>query len=120
MSDTRLDGGWMLTLKRTMACSAGLGRAPPKVINIEYDPEDLEAFILLADAIEEAFPTVVVKGNEEQEGRPGSFEIQTDDGLNVYSRLATKTLPGPQEVLRRISMRAKLAGADEENRPFCG
>lgn len=30
---------------RHMACSAGLGRPPPSVITIEYDPEDIETFI---------------------------------------------------------------------------
>ena len=56
--------------------STGLGRAPPKVITIEFDPEDVEAFIQVADAIEEAFPKVIVNGNEDGPGRPGSFEVR--------------------------------------------
>lgn len=106
---------------RGMACSAGLGRAPPKVVTIEYDPEDVEAFIQVADAIEEAFPSVVVKGNEESDGRPGAFEIQTDDGISVYSRLASRLLPQPQDVLQRIASRASLlaTASDDSNKPFC-
>ncbi|KAG1658245.1 hypothetical protein FOA52_008505 [Chlamydomonas sp. UWO 241] len=108
---------------RSMACSAGLGRAPPSVITIEYDPQDLEAFIRVADAVEEAFPTVVVQGNEEREGRPGSFEILIDDGVSIFSRLsagATSALPGADDVISRIASRSKLSTAgDRTNQPFC-
>jgi hypothetical protein len=150
-----------------MACSAGLGRAPPKVktpykacivvecscifsvlhtrlacistgpmchsclccpqvIEIEFDPADLEAFIKVADAIEEAFPTVIVNGNEERDGRPGSFEVRTEEGVSVFSRLAGAAVlvPGPEDIIRRITNMTKLPGAGtgelDENRPFCG
>lgn len=56
----------------------GLGRAPPKVITVEYDPNDVDAFIEIADAIEEAFPKVIVNGNEQGPGRPGSFEVRVN------------------------------------------
>jgi hypothetical protein len=65
---------WLLPLDLSLPAS-GLGRAPPKVITIEYDPEDVEAFIEIADAIEEAFPKVIVNGNDQGPGRPGSFEV---------------------------------------------
>lgn len=54
----------------------GLGRAPPKVITIEYDPDDVDTFIEIADAIEEAFPKVIVNGNDQGPGRPGAFEVR--------------------------------------------
>ena len=45
------------------------------MINIEFDPKDVDSFIQIADAIEEAFPKVIVNGNEDGPGRPGSFEV---------------------------------------------
>lgn len=62
----------------------GLGRAPPKVITVEYDPNDVDAFIEIADAIEEAFPKVIVNGNEQGPGRPGSFEVRVNSPSNIY------------------------------------
>ena len=49
------------------------------MINIEFDPEDVDSFIQIADAIEEAFPKVIVNGNEEGPGRPGSFEVSISE-----------------------------------------
>ncbi|GAX85410.1 hypothetical protein CEUSTIGMA_g12826.t1 [Chlamydomonas eustigma] len=107
---------------RGMACSAGLGRAPPKVINIEFDPKDVEAFIAVADAIEAAFPKVIVNGNEEEDGRPGSFEVSTEDGVNIFSRISTGLSPKAQDIIEKIVNRAKLTEGDEDltNKPFCG
>ena len=79
-------------------------------------------------------PKVIVNGNEQGPGRPGSFEVSTDDGVDLFSRLklsaplaiGTKAaLPSPQGILDRIVNRAKvaelLAGtADPDNKPFCG
>jgi len=71
---------------------------------IEYDPEDIELYIKVADAIEEAFPSVVVEGNEAGDGRPGSFEISTPDGASpvLFSRLSTKQVPDVEDVISRI------------------
>lgn len=102
-----------------MACSAGLGRAPPKVINIEYDPEDVETYIQVADAIEEAFPTVLVRGNEDKDGRPGSFEVDTEEGVTIFSRLQAHQLPGAQDILRRIAQTMVVPKPDAEHKPFC-
>ena len=115
-----------------MACSAGLGRAPPKRISVEFDPDDVENFIKLADAIEAAFPSVVVEGNESGDGRRGSFEIQTEEGVSIWSRLspasqssgasgAESSLPDTQLIIDRITNRANLGRtSDEANKPFCG
>jgi selT/selW/selH-like putative selenoprotein len=115
---------WHFSQSRGMACSAGLGRAPPKKVSIEFDPNDVEDFIKLADAIEAAFPSVIVEGNEEKEGRRGSFEIQTEDGIAIWSRLtlSTSSLPGTQDIINRIANRANLgkSATDEANKPFCG
>ena len=88
------------------------------------------------------FPKVIVNGNEEREGRPGAFEVSTDDGIRLYSRLGmtaaadtkagtkagagaegrTTAIPSPQDILDRIVNRAKLVpgSIDEANKPFCG
>lgn len=46
-------------------------------------------YIQIADAIEEAFPNVVVDGNVDSDGRPGSFEIKGATGQLLFSRLAS-------------------------------
>lgn len=75
----------------------------------------------VADAIEEAFPTVIVNGNEEQGGRPGAFEVCTDDGISIYSRLSIdNSLPAAGDIISRIMNRSELpTTADRANQPFC-
>ncbi|KXZ53459.1 hypothetical protein GPECTOR_7g909 [Gonium pectorale] len=62
----------------------------------------------MADAIEAAFTGVVVEGNLEGDGRPGSFEISTDDGIRIFSKLDSKLDPNEDDVLMRIANRAQL------------
>ncbi len=87
---------------------------------IEYDPNDVELFIAVADAIEAAFPSVVVEGNEEADGRPGSFEVQTSDGVHVFSRLQDRArlAPDPDVLVERIANRARLTGGGGDG-PAC-
>lgn len=69
----------------------------------------------VADAIEEAFPSVVVEGNEEKEGRPGSFEVaaagegEARTTPQVFSRLDSQQLPDPQDIIARIANRNRRA-----------
>lgn len=87
---------------------------------MEYDPADVDSFIAVADAIEEAFPGVVVEGNEKEDGRPGSFEIQTSEGIAIFSRLRDKALPDPEVIISRIANRANLPSNDAAGGPTCG
>lgn len=87
---------------------------------IEYDPEDVELFIQVADAVEAAFPGVIVEGNEDGDGRPGSFEVVSSDGAAVFSRLASgKRQVDPEDIVARISMRSRLPRA-ESKEATCG
>jgi len=58
----------------------------------------------VADAIEDAFPSIVVEGNEAGDGRPGSFEISTTDGTSstIFSRLSSKETPEAEDIVSRI------------------
>lgn len=70
-------------------------------MTVEFDPDDVEAFIALADRIEEEFPTVAVEGNPSGvEPRPKTFEVHlgTLEGDKVYSRLSSKKMPSFEEV----------------------
>jgi len=89
-------------------------------VTIEYDPEDVEVFIAAADAIEAAFPSVVVEGNEQGDGRPGSFEVQTSDGMLVFSRLSSKQAPDPDVLVHNIANRARLSQEASQDGPACG
>jgi selT/selW/selH-like putative selenoprotein len=81
---------------------------------VEYDPEEVDRFIELADALEAAFPHVRVDGNELSEGRPGAFEITTDNGHSVFSRLQSGLAPEPADIIARLTaLLASRPGADE-------
>lgn len=84
---------------------------------IEYDPEDVDAYISVADAIEEAFPTVVVEGNDKAEGRPGSFEVKTDDGVQIYSKLSSHRYPNPEALISLITNRDIAAPKSGNGKP---
>lgn len=78
------------------------------MVYIEYDPDNVDAFIAMADTIEAAFPGVVVEGNVEGDGRPGSFEITTEDGIHIFSKLEVKEDANADVVVSRIGNRAQL------------
>lgn len=89
---------------RQMSCCAGLGSPPPREIVVEYceDHDHTDHFIKLANAIEDAYPELVVSGNpDDMQSRKGSFEIRTGDTL-LYSKLKTNRMPELGEVLRAI------------------
>lgn len=88
---------------------------------MEYDPAYVDEFIALADAIEAAFPSVLVEGNEQEDGRAGSFEISTSDGVHIFSRLQSAAMPDADAVINRIANRARLRqGAGAGDGPACG
>jgi hypothetical protein len=83
----------------------------------------VDAFIAAADAIEAAYPNVVVEGNEGGDGRPGSFEVTTSDGYLVYSRLGNNgAVPPPDDLVAMIAGRqsATPAAASTADGPSCG
>ena len=82
-------------------------------MRVEYDPAEVDRFIELADAIEDAFPSIIVEGNEGEEGRPGSFEVCTEDGRCVFSRLGSGVWPEVGDLLVRIRAAGPPAGGRE-------
>lgn len=88
-------------------------------MHVEYDPAFVDDFIALADAVEAAFPNVIVEGNENEDGRQGSFEIQTSDGINIYSMLHSKALPDTEDVVMRIVNRTRLQQGPSADGPKC-
>ncbi len=77
-----------------------LSHPPPssnntKQVWVSYAPADVDAFIAAADAVEEAFPGVLVEGEEAEEGAGGegassasAFEVRLADGERVFARAA--------------------------------
>jgi selT/selW/selH-like putative selenoprotein len=59
-------------------------------------------FIALADAIEAAFPNVVVEGNPTGPGRPGAFEVTLPDGAVLFSKLSSGGWPEAGSVVDAI------------------
>jgi hypothetical protein len=81
----------------------------------------VEAFIAAADAIEAAFPGVIVEGNEDGDGRPGSFEVKTEDGLHIFSRLQGKgALPDVQLLVSALATRTALPSTPLPAEDACG
>ncbi|GLJ26744.1 hypothetical protein SUGI_0521090 [Cryptomeria japonica] len=90
--------------KRWMSCCSRLDAPPPRQVMIEYSEEgdNTDYFIQIADAIEEAYPEVVVLGNpEDMLSRKGSFEV-TMDGQLLFSKLKENRLPNIKEILVAI------------------
>eukprot|EP00242_Pyramimonas_sp_CCMP2087_P007340 CAMPEP_0198209562 /NCGR_PEP_ID=MMETSP1445-20131203/16979_1 /TAXON_ID=36898 /ORGANISM="Pyramimonas sp., Strain CCMP2087" /LENGTH=73 /DNA_ID=CAMNT_0043883383 /DNA_START=402 /DNA_END=623 /DNA_ORIENTATION=+ len=57
----------------------------------------------MADAIEDAYPSVMVDGNPaEVNPRPGSFEVTLEDGTLLYSSLQAKKFPTEREMLTAV------------------
>jgi selT/selW/selH-like putative selenoprotein len=67
---------------------------------------DKHRFIALADAIEEAYPNVVVEGNPTGPGRPGSFEVTLPDGAVLFSKLNSGGWPQAETVVESIGASA--------------
>ena len=71
-----------------------------------YDPADVDHFIALADAIEDAHPSMMVEGTELEAGGGGSgttFEVKSAEGHFLFSGRQQGRLPGAEELLSIIS-----------------
>jgi selT/selW/selH-like putative selenoprotein len=98
-------GPWFTSNRWFSQCSCpGLGGPPPDRLFIEYDPDDLEKFIALADGIEEELPGVIVEGNVSGDGRPTSFEVTIPDGTVVFSKLEQGRLPTVDELVASFTV----------------
>jgi selT/selW/selH-like putative selenoprotein len=74
---------------------------------------DPRRFIALADAIEAAFPNVVVEGNPEGPGRPGAFEVKAAAGQLLFSRLGSGGWPQHQAVVEALAAAAACSTGGE-------
>ncbi|KAF8064676.1 hypothetical protein HT031_003478 [Scenedesmus sp. PABB004] len=95
-------GAWQLARHYSQCDCPTLGGPQPDVVVVEYDDEEVDRFIELADAIEAAFPNVVVEGNSDGPGRRGSFEVRAAGGQLLHSRLNTGAWPQPEAVLASL------------------
>lgn len=95
---------------RSFACRWDAA-APQKVV-VEYDPADLEMFITMADALEVAFPSIIIEGNE---GAPGAFEVSTE-GSPLFSRLALGHVPDMQMLIDSITNHVAVPAATGASR----
>jgi selT/selW/selH-like putative selenoprotein len=68
---------------------------------VEYHPDEVDKFIEVADAIEEAFPRLVVDGVETEEQR-SAFEVKTKEGRILFSSLSAGRLPESGELLELL------------------
>lgn len=69
-------------------------------------------FIALADAIEAAYPNIVVEGNPDGEGRPGSFEVKDQSGQLLFSRLGKGGWPEPDAMVESLAAACSTAAAE--------
>lgn len=66
---------------------------------MEYDSEETDHFIALADAIEERFPGVAVDGREKEDGPRGFFRVRGGSGDVLFATEDGAALPEPQEII---------------------
>jgi selT/selW/selH-like putative selenoprotein len=78
---------------------------------VEYDPKDVDQFIALADALEAEFPRLVVDGNPSGTGRNSAFEIFTETGAEVHSKLTSNTFPLNAEIISKLRSLDAVSGA---------
>lgn len=70
---------------------------------VEYDPAEVDRFIEAADAIEDAFPGLIVDGVE-IEDRPGAFTVSLEDGTTVFTRASeTAEVPSNDDLVSILS-----------------
>jgi selT/selW/selH-like putative selenoprotein len=69
---------------------------------VEYDPAEVDHFIAVADAVEDAFPWLIVDGVE-VEGRPGAFQVSLEDGTAVFARAQGGAVPDPDDLVSQLS-----------------
>lgn len=60
-----------------------------------YDPEDVDLFIAVADAIEVAFPDLIVEGEETEGGTGQQFLMTSIDGRVLFERGDAKDVVKP-------------------------
>ncbi|WIA38941.1 hypothetical protein OEZ86_005094 [Tetradesmus obliquus] len=90
-----------------------LGGPTPDSVVVEYDEEEVDRFIALADAIEAAFPNVVVEGNPEGPGRPGSFEVKGSANQLLFSRLDSGAWPQHAALVEALAAAAACSSSGE-------
>lgn len=58
-------------------------------------------FEALKTALQKEFPGIVVEGNK-QKPRGGAFEVTTEDGTLLFSKLETDRFPSNEEVIEKL------------------
>lgn len=71
-------------------------------VKVVYDPEDVDLFISVADAIEEAFPALIVEGEEAEGGAGRRFIMSTDDGRVLFERTAAEQEVDPEAMVQLL------------------
>ena len=66
---------------------------------VEYDSEETDHFIELADAIEERFPGVAVDGHEKEQCPKGFFRIRAGNGDILFATEEGGDKPDPEEIV---------------------
>ena len=74
---------WMVLQKRGYPCCHGLGLPPPDRIVITYDPDEVDRYIEIADALEDEFADIKVEGVA---GSKGQFQVSGGDGKLLITR----------------------------------
>ena len=85
------------------------------MVNVEYDSDGVNAFIQLADVVEEIFPSVMVQereGDGATSARDGSFEVTHEDGTVLFSTLDAGRAPEALEVLEALEAKLRADGED--------
>lgn len=69
---------------------------------VEYDSAEVDGFIELADAVEDAFPGVIVEGVEVSD-KAGAFTVTVPEGPVVYDRAPGDALPDTDDLISKLS-----------------
>ena len=61
-------------------------------VTVQYHPDDVDSFIQLADAFEDAYPNLQVVGVEDDKAKLGQVAIKTTEGQLLRTLRAEETL----------------------------
>lgn len=99
-----------------------MDRAPPPRVIIEYDPDETDRFIAIADAVEDVYPEIMVDGNPDEilEPRPGSFEVTLEDGTVLFSKLKdASNFPTDSDVIAAVEAFRRRMPTNNQSPPSC-
>ncbi|CAG9467692.1 unnamed protein product [Pedinophyceae sp. YPF-701] len=101
--------------RRGYPCCHGLDKPPPDRIVVRYDPDEVDRYIEIADALEDEFEDIKVEGFE---GAKTQFDVELDDGTKLFERspleVSSGTFPTAEELSALLNSMGQQCDLDQD------